>query len=326
MFKGLLTLRPACPVCGLNFGGSDTGDAGAVGVIMVLGAIVICMAFWVEFHFSPPLWVHAILWPRSDPAACCPDHATGESRASRRAIPDPSHRDGLVTSGYRRFLVPGVSTLIMLLVLLGLGTWQVYRLQWKEGILAQIAAAEAAPAVPLGQDPAPYMKVSVTGRFRFDQAAAFRRRGARHPNRAHYGFLSNRSVGSGGRVRDPGRSADGFRKSVSFPSMIRPAVVTVTGYVRPRETQSWFSAADDAAARQFYTLDPQAIGSALDVSGLAPFTLVAMGPSSVGAYPAPAQHLPRPPNNHLSYVITWYGLAASLVVIFSVWVRKALRS
>ena len=30
---------------------------------MLLGAIVIGMAFWVEFHFSPPLWVHAILWP-----------------------------------------------------------------------------------------------------------------------------------------------------------------------------------------------------------------------------------------------------------------------
>ncbi len=63
MFTGLLTLRPACPVCGLDFRQSDTGDAGAVGVIMVLGAIVIIMAFWVEFHFSPPLWVHAVLWP-----------------------------------------------------------------------------------------------------------------------------------------------------------------------------------------------------------------------------------------------------------------------
>jgi uncharacterized protein (DUF983 family) len=21
------------------------------------------LAFWVEFTFSPPLWVHAILWP-----------------------------------------------------------------------------------------------------------------------------------------------------------------------------------------------------------------------------------------------------------------------
>jgi uncharacterized protein (DUF983 family) len=56
-------LRPACPNCGLDFGQSDTGDAGAVGVIMVLGAIVVALAFWVEFRFEPPLWVHAMLWP-----------------------------------------------------------------------------------------------------------------------------------------------------------------------------------------------------------------------------------------------------------------------
>ena len=105
------------------------------------------------------------------------------------------------------------------------------------------------------------------------------------------------------------------------------AVVTVTGYVRPRETRGWFSAPDDPAARQFFTLDPLAIGAAVGVPDVAPFTLVAMGTSSgEGAYPAPAQHLPRPPNNHLSYVITWYGLAVALAVIFGVWVRKALRS
>ncbi len=34
-----------------------------MGVILVLGAIVVSLAFWVEFRFEPPLWVHAILWP-----------------------------------------------------------------------------------------------------------------------------------------------------------------------------------------------------------------------------------------------------------------------
>jgi uncharacterized protein (DUF983 family) len=63
LFDGLLTLKPACSVCGLGFGGSDTGDAGAVGVLILLGAIVIGLAFWVEFRFNPPLWVHVILWP-----------------------------------------------------------------------------------------------------------------------------------------------------------------------------------------------------------------------------------------------------------------------
>ncbi|HEY2132961.1 MAG TPA: DUF983 domain-containing protein [Acetobacteraceae bacterium] len=63
LFTGLLTLQTACPVCGLQFAGSDTGDAGAVILIMVLGAVIVGLAIWVEFHFSPPLWVHAVLWP-----------------------------------------------------------------------------------------------------------------------------------------------------------------------------------------------------------------------------------------------------------------------
>ena len=69
-----------------------------------------------------------------------------------------------MTSAYRRFLVPALSTLIMLIVLIGLGTWQVYRLHWKEGILAQLAMAEAAPPIPLASNPAPYTKVSAKPR------------------------------------------------------------------------------------------------------------------------------------------------------------------
>ena len=57
---------------------------------------------------------------------------------------------------------------------------------------------------------------------------------------------------------------------------------------------------------------------------LAPFTLVAMGRPATEAFPAPAENLPRPPNNHLAYVVTWYGLALALIIIFAVWSRKSL--
>jgi surfeit locus 1 family protein len=230
-----------------------------------------------------------------------------------------------VRSAYRRLLFPSVSTLIMLVILLGLGTWQVYRLHWKEGILAEIAAAEAAPAVALGINPAPYTKVSVTGRFRFDQAAALGaevRDTQTGPTMGVYQIVPLDREGAPVILVNRGW----IPQRREFPLNDPTGVVTVTGYVQPQETQSWFSAADDVAGRQFFTLDPQTIGAAVGVSAPARFTLIAMGPISLGAYPAPAQHLPRPLNNHLSYIITWYGLAASLVVIFSVWVRKALRS
>ena len=76
--------------------------------------------------------------------------------------------------------------------------------------------------------------------------------------------------------------------------------------------------------RQFYTLDPEAIGRSLGLQHVAPFILIALGPTPPEHYPDPAKHLPRPPNNHLSYAITWYGLAVALVVIFALWARKVL--
>ena len=63
VLTGLLTVRDRCAVCGLDLREHDTGDGPAVLVMFVLGTIVVGLAFWVEFTFEPPLWVHAILWP-----------------------------------------------------------------------------------------------------------------------------------------------------------------------------------------------------------------------------------------------------------------------
>ena len=55
---------------------------------------------------------------------------------------------------------------------LGLGTWQVQRLHWKQAILAQIAQAEAGPPVPLPASPTQFQKVEVSGHLRDYLAAA----------------------------------------------------------------------------------------------------------------------------------------------------------
>jgi uncharacterized protein (DUF983 family) len=62
LFTGLLTVRPACPACGLDFSAEDAADGPAVFVILFLGLIVVGLAALVEIRFGPPLWVHAVLW------------------------------------------------------------------------------------------------------------------------------------------------------------------------------------------------------------------------------------------------------------------------
>jgi surfeit locus 1 family protein len=59
---------------------------------------------------------------------------------------------------------------------------------------------------------------------------------------------------------------------------------------------------------------------------VAPFTLVALGRAEPGVYPMPGEHLPHPPNNHLEYALTWFGLAIVVVFEFGFWARQRLRA
>jgi surfeit locus 1 family protein len=216
-------------------------------------------------------------------------------------------------------------TLVMLLVLIGLGSWQVQRLQWKRGILASIAQAEAGPPVPLGLDPMPYTKVSATGYLRDDLAALY---GAEVRDTRTGTQMGGELIvplerdGELPVLVDRGWVPTSRRTPLEQPE----GIVTIIGYIRPPEHAAWFSARDDLPGRQFYSLDPSVIGHAMGLNAVAPFTLVALGEVPPGQWPDPARHLPRPPNNHLSYAITWFGLAAALLVIFVLWARKAVRS
>ena len=62
LFRGFLTVRDACAVCGLDLSRHDSGDGPAVFVILILGAVVVGLALWVEVRWAPAMWVHVALW------------------------------------------------------------------------------------------------------------------------------------------------------------------------------------------------------------------------------------------------------------------------
>jgi uncharacterized protein (DUF983 family) len=63
LFRNILEVRARCEHCDLDLAGNDVGDGAAALVTLVLGGIIVGTAFWVEFRFAPPLWLHAIIWP-----------------------------------------------------------------------------------------------------------------------------------------------------------------------------------------------------------------------------------------------------------------------
>jgi uncharacterized protein (DUF983 family) len=53
---------PACESCGLDLTSADSADGPAVFIILIVGALVVPMALVTEVWFSPPVWVHMLLW------------------------------------------------------------------------------------------------------------------------------------------------------------------------------------------------------------------------------------------------------------------------
>jgi uncharacterized protein (DUF983 family) len=62
MFRGLLTLAPSCEVCGLDYSFADSGDGPAIFVMTIAGFIIVGFALYVEVVYSPPYWVHALIF------------------------------------------------------------------------------------------------------------------------------------------------------------------------------------------------------------------------------------------------------------------------
>jgi uncharacterized protein (DUF983 family) len=61
IFSGLLTVRAACPACGLDLSAEDAGDGPAVFLIFFLGAIAVGIAALMEIELEPPIWVHLMV-------------------------------------------------------------------------------------------------------------------------------------------------------------------------------------------------------------------------------------------------------------------------
>ena len=62
MFAGYLQQADVCRACGLDYRNLQAGDGPAVFVILIVGGVVTGSALLVEVAYSPPYWVHALIW------------------------------------------------------------------------------------------------------------------------------------------------------------------------------------------------------------------------------------------------------------------------
>ncbi|MBE0453831.1 MAG: SURF1 family protein, partial [Roseovarius sp.] len=201
-------------------------------------------------------------------------------------------------------LIPLIFGIAGVAVLVGLGKWQVERLAWKEGVLADIAAHISAEPVDLPEAVEPerdrYLPVAVTGRI---GDAGLRV------------LVSQKQVGAGYRVisalETDGRRVlldRGFIKvSADIPAPPE-GEITVTGNLHWPDERLSSTPENDVGGNMWFARD---IAQMADVLGTEPVLVVARALSvpEVGVSPLPV-NTGGIPNDHLSYAITWFSLAA----------------
>jgi len=60
LFKGFLTLRDGCEVCGLSYDYADPADGPAFFVMMFASVPAVTFALMLQLKAEPPLWVHLL--------------------------------------------------------------------------------------------------------------------------------------------------------------------------------------------------------------------------------------------------------------------------
>ena len=257
----------------------------------------------------------------------------GASQGASSTVSTDSSPSRQMHKPWGRLVGPSFLALPVLAVLLGLGSWQLQRLAWKNGVLAELAAAQAAPPVPAPADPASYAPITATGRFR-PGAEAFLGIEVRGP------VLGGSLIAVLDREGAPPLLVDRGWAPFEGGRVERPdGVVQLTGYARPPERRAFMAAKDDPAARRFYSFDPAIIARSLGAPDALPYALTVIlpgpppAPGGLGATPAPARAtlpdpatgFPAPANPHLGYALTWFGLAAGWIAIFGLWAARRLQ-
>jgi surfeit locus 1 family protein len=222
--------------------------------------------------------------------------------------------------------VLSIATLVALAILLSLGTWQVRRLAWKEGLIATIDSRVNASPVPLAEVE---RTAASGGDFEYRPVAT----SGTYLHAKEQFFFATHEGQSGWFVYTPLQMADGRAVLVNrgFVPYDRKSPETrqdgqiggeieVVGLARsaPAGKPSWLVPDNQPDENVFYWKDLAAMtaNAGLDPQIVVPFFIDAQRSDVPGGYPIGGVTIVELPNNHLQYAVTWYGLAAALLGVY----------
>lgn len=190
---------------------------------------------------------------------------------------------------------------------LALGLWQLQRRTEKHALIAavesRVHADPVAPPRTAGSDDA-YRRIRATGRFLQDRRTLTM---AVTAQGAGYWAMVPLDLGDATLLVNRGFvPAQARERSAREPE----GQVTVTGLLRLTEPKGGFLRDNNPAANRWYSRDVAAIVRARGLSDTLPYFIDADASANGPGEPVGGLTVLRFPDNHLSYALTWFAMAA----------------
>jgi surfeit locus 1 family protein len=218
------------------------------------------------------------------------------------------------------WLVPG------LVLLIGLGVWQLQRLGEKESLIASVQAGMQAAPVPLAAllpqgAAAEWRHVVLHGHFLHDREAFLFGRGPMSAVGVH---VVTPFVGDDGAtvLVDRGFVPEPLRDPKTRAAGQIAGETTLTGVLRMAQKPGLFTPDASRQTRLWFVKDVPDIAAALGVTVTAPVIVEADATPNPGGWPLGGQTVVDFPNDHLQYALTWFGLALALMGVYLVYHRS----
>lgn len=212
----------------------------------------------------------------------------------------------------KRILLLGLLGLAFL-TFVGLGVWQIERLQWKQDLIARVdARIHAAPMPPPETATADdeYRRIRLSGAYMPDADTLTQ---------------AVTKLGPGFWVMTPMKTKDGKVILVNrgfipqdlkdVAAYVAPSgAVDVTGLLRLTEPKGGFLRENDPAAGRWFSRDVVEIARARSLLSVTPYFVDAEAASSTNRYPVGGLTIVAFPNSHLQYALTWFAMAALTIL------------
>ena len=212
-----------------------------------------------------------------------------------------------------------MAAVMMVAILVGLGVWQLQRLQRKEALIATVNGHMAAAPVTLNAalamsaDAVQYRKVALNGSF--DNAREAYVFATAEGGTPVYHVLTP-FVSDDGKVMMVDRGAIPAAKMAPGTRTPLNGVTRLVGVWRVPDAPGWFTPKPDRAKHIWYSRDLVGIAAADGIHLAAPVVIEADATPNPGGWPKGGQTVVDFPNNHLQYALTWFGLAAGLIGVY----------